>query len=46
MNNVIRDSFTQDGYTHTHLNDLVIENAIEDNFYDEINDELFNNGRV
>ena len=46
MHDSIRDSFVQDGFSHTHLNNLVTENAIEDTFYDEINDELFNNGRV
>jgi hypothetical protein len=46
MNETIRDSFVQDGFSHTHLNNLIIENAIDDIFYDEINDKLFNNGGV
>ena len=42
MNNVIRDSFTQDGFSHSYLNDIINENTIEDTFYDEINNELYN----
>ena len=46
MNNSIRDSVVLDGFSHTHLNNLISENAIEDTFYDEINNELFNNGGI